>query len=65
MSPKDIVGLLQYMTGGLVLGIVLWAIMKGYLVTGKTYNKVEAECDEYKQRYFAKVDPEYKSVTKS
>lgn len=64
MDPQKLVALLQYMTGGVVLGLVVWAMIKGLLVPYKTYDMVLAERDDFKDRYFKKVDPDYKAPAK-
>jgi hypothetical protein len=57
MDPKQIVTLVQSVTGGMVLALLVWAIIARKLVPGWSYDKKAEECDEWKNRFLAKVDP--------
>ena len=63
MDPKAILSLVQYMTGGLVLALVIWAIIAKKLVPGWTYQQMEDERNNYLTRYLNKVDPDGAKLT--
>jgi hypothetical protein len=60
MDAKAIVGLLQYMTGGLILGLAVWGFITKKIVPWWAYEAALKEKNEYRSRLFARVDPDYK-----
>jgi hypothetical protein len=54
-SLKAIWPLLQSITGGLVLALVLgftvWAAMNGKFVSGRIYDQTKAKCDDWEKKY--------------
>lgn len=59
MDIKSLVSLMQTVTGGIILAIVLWAIIKGYLVPGWAYTNMKAERDDANSRLMHHLDPTY------
>ena len=57
MDAKGIVGLLQYMTGGLILALVVWGFINKKIVPYWTYEELKALYTEAKDRLMTKLDP--------